>query len=142
MLDASSTVLYVGKAKDLTKRLASYVNHSGPAHSKTGVMLKQVAKADILITRTEKEALILEASLIKRHKPKYNVILRDDKSYPLIKVTVQEQWPRVFMTRRKKQDGARYFGPYSSPAAMWSTLKLLSALFPLRRCKGAVLKER
>lgn len=142
MLDTSSTVLYVGKAKDLTKRLASYVNHSGPAHSKTAVMLKQVAKADILITRTEKEALILEASLIKRHKPKYNVILRDDKSYPLIKVTVQEEWPRVFMTRRKKKDGARYFGPYSSPSAMWSTLKLLSGLFPLRRCKGAILRER
>jgi excinuclease ABC subunit C len=142
MIDASSAVVYVGKAKDLAKRLASYVNFSGPAYSKTAVMLTHVEKADILITRTEKEALILEASLIKRHKAKYNVILRDDKSYPLIKVTVQEEWPRVFMTRRKKNDGARYFGPYASASAMWSTLKLLSSLFPLRRCKGSHLKPR
>jgi len=142
MIDASSAVIYVGKAKDLVKRLASYVHFSGPSYSKTAVMISHVKKADILITRTEKEALILESSLIKRHHPKYNVILRDDKSFPLIKVTIQEEWPRVFMTRRKKKDGARYFGPYSSVSSMWATLKLLSSLFPLRRCKGAVLKPR
>jgi len=142
MLDQSSAVLYVGKAKDLAKRLASYVHFSGPSHSKTAVMLKQVSNAHLLITHTEKEALILEASLIKRHRPKYNVILRDDKSYPLIKVTVQEDWPRVFMTRKKKKDGARYFGPYASASAMWTTLKVLVSLFPLRRCKGPDLKAR
>jgi len=142
MLDKSSTVLYVGKAKALAKRLASYTRLKGPAHSKTAVMLSQVKKVDFLITNTEKEALILEASLIKRHKPKYNVILRDDKSYPLIKVTVQERWPRVLMSRRKRRDGARYFGPYASSSAMWSTLKLLRRLFPLRQCKGAELKTR
>ena len=129
MLDKSSTVLYVGKAKALAKRLASYTRLKGPAHSKTAVMLSQVKKVDFLITNTEKEALILEASLIKRHKPKYNVILRDDKSYPLIKVTIQEQWPRLMMSRRKRRDGARYFGPYASSSAMWSTLKLLRRLF-------------
>ena len=142
MVDASAVIIYVGKAKDLAKRLASYVHFSGAAHSKTAVMISHVEKADILITRTEKEALILEASLIKRHRPKYNVILRDDKSFPLIKVTIQEEWPRVYMTRRKKKDGARYFGPYSSASSMWATLKLLSTLFPLRRCKGAVLVPR
>jgi excinuclease ABC subunit C len=142
MLDHASTVLYVGKAKDLAKRLASYVNFKGGEHSKTAVMIAQVTKVDLLITNNEKEALILEASLIKRHRPKYNVILRDDKSYPQIKVTVQEEWPRVFMTRKKKRDGARYFGPYSSPSSMWSTLNLLQTLFPLRRCKGAALKPR
>jgi len=142
MLDKSSTVLYVGKAKDLCKRLASYVYFKGSSHNKTGVMLSQIEKVDFLMTNTEKEALILEASLIKRHKPKYNVILRDDKSYPLIKVTVQKKWPRVFMTRRKKRDGARYFGPYASTSSMWTTLKLLQTIFPLRRCKGANLKER
>ena len=142
MLDKSSTVLYVGKAKALAKRLASYTRLKGPAHSKTAVMLSQVKKVDFLITNTEKEALILEASLIKRHKPKYNVILRDDKSYPLIKVTIQEQWPRLMMSRRKRRDGARYFGPYASSSAMWSTLKLLRRLFPLRQCKGAELKAR
>ena len=142
MLDKTSTVLYVGKAKDLFKRLSTYLHYSGPVHSKTAVMLGKVAKVDTLMTNTEKEALILESSLIKKHRPKYNVILRDDKSYPYVKVTVQEEWPRVFMTRRKRRDGARYFGPYSSSSAMWATLKLLSSLFPLRRCKGAKLKPR
>jgi len=143
MLDKSSTVLYVGKAKDLARRLASYVRFKSTAtHNKTAVMLSQVEKADLLITNTEKEALILEASLIKRHRPKYNVILRDDKSYPLVKVTVNETWPRVFMTRQKKNDGARYFGPYASTSSMWTTLKLLRTLFPLRRCKGVNLKPR
>jgi len=142
MLDRSSAVLYVGKAKDLAKRLAAYVHFSGPATSKTAVMLSHVRSVDFLITHTEKEALILEASLIKRHRPKYNIILRDDKSYPLIKVTIQEPWPRVFMTRRKKKDGSRYFGPYSSSSAMWSTLRLLMAMFPLRRCKGSELRPR
>ena len=142
MQDNKSAVLYVGKAKDLFKRISSYVHFSGPMHSKTSVMLKKVHKVDTIVTRTEKEALILEASLIKKHRPKYNVILRDDKSYPYIKVTLQEDWPRVFMTRKKKKDGARYFGPYSSSSAMWTTLKQLSTLFPLRRCKGTHLKPR
>ncbi len=142
MLDAKSAVLYVGKAKDLAKRLASYARLSTEKSSKTAVMLKQADRVDTIITRTEKEALILEASLIKKHGPKYNIILRDDKNYPLIKVTVQEEWPRVTMARRRQKDGARYFGPYSSSTAMWATLKLISKLFPLRRCKGRELQPR
>jgi len=142
MLDKKSTVLYVGKAKDLFKRLSSYARHNGAEYSKTRVMLSQVAKVDTILTRTEKEALILEASLIKKHKPKYNIILRDDKNYPFIKVTVQEEWPRVLMARKRKKDGARYFGPYSSSSAMWATLKLIATLFPLRKCKGGILKPR
>ena len=142
MQDDKSRVLYVGKAKDLFKRLASYAHYSGAAHNKTAVMLHHVHKVDTIITNTEKEALILEASLIKKHKPKYNIILRDDKNYPYIKVTVQEEWPRVFMARRKTRDKARYFGPYSSVGSMWSTLRLIAALFPLRNCKGGELKKR
>lgn len=142
MLDKKSAVLYVGKAKDLFKRLSSYAHYSCPNHSKTAAMLVRVASIDTIITRTEKEALILESSLIKKHRPRYNIILRDDKSYPMIKVTVQEQWPQVMMTRRKKKDGARYFGPYSDVSAMWATLKLIAKLFPLRRCKGSELKPR
>ncbi|MCP3931202.1 MAG: excinuclease ABC subunit UvrC [Bacteroidetes bacterium] len=142
MMNKSSKVLYIGKAKNLYKRLSSYSRISNESHSKTAVMLKQVEAVNTLITRTEKEALILEASLIKKHKPKYNIILRDDKNYPLIKVTMQEEWPRVMMTRRRKRDGSRYFGPYSSISSMWSTLKLISSLFPLRRCKGSSLKPR
>jgi len=136
MLDKKSAVLYVGKAKDLRKRLASYAHDKGEAYSKTTVMLTRVAKVDILITHTEKEALILEASLIKQHHPRYNIILRDDKNYPLIKLTVKEEWPRVFMARRRKKDGAKYFGPYADVGAMWATLKLIHRLLPLRRCHG------
>lgn len=142
MQDKKSTVLYVGKAKDLHKRLSSYMRFSGAEHNKTTIMLRRVTKVDILLTHTEKEALILEASLIKKHKPKYNIILRDDKNYPYIKVTVQEEWPRVHMARRKSRDKARYFGPYSSSSAMWSTLRLIGSLFPLRNCKGSRLKKR
>jgi excinuclease ABC subunit C len=142
MLDQKSTVLYVGKAKDLFKRLSSYARHQGAEYNKTKIMLTHVHKVDTILTRTEKEALILEASLIKKHKPKYNIILRDDKNYPFIKVSVQEEWPRVMMSRRRKKDGARYFGPYSSSSAMWSTLKLIATLFPLRKCKGGKLLAR
>ncbi len=142
MLNSKSAVLYVGKAKDLFKRLSSYTHFSGAEYNKTVMMLEQTRKVDTIITNTEKEALILEASLIKKYKPKYNILLRDDKNYPYIKVTVQEEWPRVFMSRRKNRDKARYFGPYSSSSAMWATLRLISSLFPLRNCKGSQLKKR
>jgi excinuclease ABC subunit C len=142
MLDKQSRVLYVGKAKNLKNRLTSYTRFSGSDHNKITVMLSKVSKVDTLLTNTEKEALILEASLIKKHKPKYNIILRDDKNYPLIKVTVQDTWPRVHMTRRRKKDGARYFGPYSSSSSMWATLRLLADLFPLRKCKGNTVRPR
>ncbi|MCG2746841.1 MAG: excinuclease ABC subunit UvrC [Desulfobulbaceae bacterium] len=142
MINKVGKVIYAGKALDLRKRLASYARFQGAAHSKTGVMVSRIARVETILTRTEKEALILESSLIKEHRPKYNVILRDDKNYPLIKVTVGETWPRVMMTRRKIKDKSRYFGPFSSVGAMWSTIKLLQSLFPLRRCKGAELEKR
>jgi len=142
MLDKQLRVLYVGKAKNLKNRLTSYSRFSGTDHNKTTVMLTKVCKVDTLLTNTEKEALLLEASLIKKHKPKYNILLRDDKNYPLIKVTVQDTWPRVHMTRRRTKDGARYFGPYSSSSSMWATLRLLSNMFPLRKCKGNKVRPR
>lgn len=133
-------VLYVGKARDLRKRLSQYAHFSGPAHSKTAVMLSHVRRVETILTTTEKEALILEASLIKQHRPRYNVILRDDKNYPLIKVTTRDPWPRVTVTRKRLRDGNRYFGPYSSGTAMRATLHLLHAQFPLRRC--TTMRER
>ena len=142
MKGKSGKIIYVGKARDLRKRLASYAHFHGAEHSKTGVMIAQIHTVETILTSTEKEALILEASLIKKHRPKYNVILRDDKNYPLIKVTVNETWPRVMMTRRKARDKARYFGPYASTGAMWASLKLLHSVFPLRRCKGKEVKKR
>ncbi|PIE55841.1 MAG: excinuclease ABC subunit C [Desulfobulbus propionicus] len=135
-------VLYVGKAKDLRKRLAQYAHYKGPPQSKTAVMLSHVKRVETILTTTEKEALILEASLIKKHRPRYNVILRDDKNYPLIKVTVKEEWPRVVVTRRRIRDGSRYFGPYASTAAMRITLKLLHSRFPLRRCPTVRQRSR
>lgn len=142
MQDGAGTVLYVGKAVNLRKRLASYARYPGGDHTKTAMLLARVRAIETILTRTEKEALILEASLIKQHRPKYNVILRDDKNYPLIKVTVQEEWPRVVMTRRRQRDGARYFGPFASAGAMWDTLRLLNELFPLRRCKSGAFSRQ
>jgi excinuclease ABC subunit C len=133
-------VLYVGKARDLRKRLSQYAHFAGPVHSKTAVMLSHVQRVETILTTTEKEALILEASLIKQHRPRYNVILRDDKNYPLIKVTTRDPWPRVVVTRKRLRDGNRYFGPYSSGTAMRITLQMLYAQFPLRRCK--IMRER
>ncbi len=135
-------VLYVGKARDLRKRLAQYAHFSGPPHSKTAVMLSHVRRIETILTTTEKEALILEASLIKKYRPRYNVILRDDKNYPLIKVTVKEEWPRIVVTRKRARDGSKYFGPFSSPSAMRQTLKLLYTLFPLRRCRTVRPRSR
>ncbi len=135
-------VLYVGKARDLRKRLAQYAHYSGSFHSKTAVMLSHVQRVETILTTTEKEALILEASLIKKHRPRYNVILRDDKNYPLIKVTVKEEWPRLHVTRRRLRDGNRYFGPYTSSSALRASLHLFFSLFPLRRCKQVHKRER
>ncbi|MCL7487489.1 MAG: excinuclease ABC subunit UvrC [Desulfobulbaceae bacterium] len=139
---ARKEVLYVGKAVNLRKRLASYKRFSGADHSKTGMMLARVRRIETILTTTEKEALILEASLIKKHRPRYNVILRDDKNYPLIKVTVKDQWPRVLVTRKRVRDGSRYFGPYSSASSMREVLKLLQSLFPLRRCRKVQPRSR
>jgi excinuclease ABC subunit C len=97
---------------------------------------------ETILTTTEKEALILEASLIKKHRPRYNVILRDDKNYPLIKVTIKDEWPRLHVTRRRIRDGNRYFGPYTSTAAMRASLHLLFSMFPLRRCRTVHKRDR
>jgi excinuclease ABC subunit C len=142
MKSRADEVLYVGKARELRKRLSSYARIDQAQHGKTAMLLSQVRGIETIVTNTEKEALILESSLIKQHRPKYNVILRDDKSYPLLKVTVQEEWPRLVMTRRRVKDGARYFGPFSSPSAMWETIRYLNSLFPLRRCKEKSLKPK
>ncbi|HIJ79128.1 MAG: excinuclease ABC subunit UvrC [Desulfobulbaceae bacterium] len=142
MKNREDEVLYVGKAKDLKKRLSSYARTDLGRQSKTVAMLARVVAIDTIVTNSEKEALILEASLIKQYRPKYNVILRDDKNYPWLKVTVQEGWPRLVMTRRRGKDGARYFGPFSSSSAMWETLKHLNSIFPLRRCADKELKQK
>ena len=135
-------VLYIGKAKALRKRLASYQKVDPSISLKTDVLMSRVRSIEFIMTNTEKEALILESSLIKKHKPRFNIDLKDDKSYPLIKVTVDEDWPRVLMTRRRLKDGSRYFGPFASVNAMRHTLSIIKRVYPLRNCKGKKLKKR
>ena len=116
--DAEGTVLYVGKAKRLRSRVRSYVTGDHEESVKTRALMLQVAALETIVVPSEAHALILEANLIKEYHPKYNIALRDDKSYPYIKVTVAEPFPRVWVTRRLVDDGSRYFGPYTDVGAM------------------------
>lgn len=142
MRGVQDEVLYVGKARNLRNRLRSYVNYLNTTSNKTGVLLSKTRSITTTLTMTEKEALLLESSLIKKYKPRYNIILRDDKQYPYLRLTVDEQWPRLVVTRRKTKKDKMIFGPFSSSSAMWETVKLLNRFFPLRRCSGHSLKMR
>ncbi|AEH44465.1 excinuclease ABC, C subunit [Thermodesulfatator indicus DSM 15286] len=133
-------VLYVGKAKNLRKRLQSYLRPDQPY--KTRVLLAKAEKLETIVTRSEKEALVLEANLIKKHRPRYNVILRDDKAYPLLRLSLKDEFPRLSVVRRRRKDKALYFGPYPSAGAVRQTLKFLSRFFPLRRCSNAEFRRR
>ncbi|MCL5289757.1 MAG: excinuclease ABC subunit UvrC [Bacillota bacterium] len=133
--DADGQVIYVGKAVSLKNRIRSYFQAGAKQAPKVQAMLRRAADLDYIVTDSEMEALILENNLIKEHRPKYNVLLKDDKTYPYIKVTVQERFPRVHITRRVVKDGARYFGPFTHVGAVNETLRLLKKIFPLRTCK-------
>jgi len=139
--DAEGRCVYVGKARSLRNRVRQYFLKSdhGP---RVNAMVERVRDLEYIVTDTEVEALVLESNLIKEHRPRYNVNLKDDKSYPYLKVTVGEEYPRVFLTRRLIADGSRYFGPYTHTGAVHETLNLLSRIFPLRTCREAVLKTR
>ena len=140
MKNAEGRIIYVGKAIVLKNRVRQYFQ-SGKNHTpKVRAMVSHIADFEIIMTASEVEALILECNLIKKHRPRYNISLKDDKSYPYVKVTLQEDFPRVFITRRILKDGARYFGPYTNATAVHESLKLLRRLFPLRTCKH--LQER
>lgn len=135
MKDAGGRIIYVGKAVNLKNRVRSYFQASRNHSPKVRAMVARIADLEYIITASEIEALILECNLIKKHRPKYNISLKDDKSYPYIKVTVNEAYPRVYSTRKVQKDGARYFGPYTSAGAVHETLALLRKLFPLRTCR-------
>jgi len=128
-------VLYVGKAKNLRARVRSYFQEGAALEARKAKMAAEVADLDYLVTASELEAFILEASLIKRHKPPYNVILRDDKNYPYLRLTVREEWPKLEVTRRTARDGSLYFGPYVPAGIMWETLAFIRRTFPIRTCK-------
>ena len=134
-------ILYIGKAKDLKKRVRSYFQGDGK-DVKTSVMLLRVQEVDHIVTETEKEALILEDALIKEHKPRYNIKLRDDKRYPLLRLSVQERWPRLSIARKVKEDGAIYFGPFPSAQAVRETVRVLHKVFPLRSCSNSQFSHR
>lgn len=136
MKDASKRIIYVGKAVVLKNRVRQYFQSSKNHSSKVIAMVKRIADFETIITGSEIEALILECNLIKKHHPHYNISLRDDKTYPYLKVTLSEEFPRVIITRRIKKDGSRYFGPYTNVGAVKASLKLLRKLFPLRTCKN------
>ncbi len=135
MKDAHGKIIYVGKAIVLKNRVRQYFQSSRNQAPKVRAMVSHVADFETIMTANEVESLILEANLIKKHRPRYNIRLKDDKSYPYVKVTVQEEYPRVFITRRVLRDGARYFGPYTNVTALRDSLKLLKRLFPLRTCR-------
>ncbi len=141
MKDEHDTIIYVGKAKSLRSRVNSYFRQQKHDSAKTRMLVKKIADISYIITDTEAEALILENNLIKKHKPRYNISLKDDKTYPFIKVT-REAFPRVVVTRNLKKDGSRYYGPYTSVAAMHDTVELLKRLFPFRSCSNTMFNNK
>jgi excinuclease ABC subunit C len=141
MKDASGEVLYVGKAVNLLNRVRSYFHASAMQHPKTAELVAKIRDVEWIVTGSEIEALILEMNLIKRHRPKYNVKLKDDKRYPYIKVHWSDPFPKVTMTRRMVNDGSRYYGPYTSVWAVHQTLDVLRRIFPYLTCNRAITGE-
>jgi excinuclease ABC subunit C len=142
MKDAQDRILYIGKALNLKKRLQSYFQSGRPQDPKTRVMVSKVAHFDTIQTHTEKEALILESNLIKRHRPRYNVVLKDDKRYPSLRLDLTEPYPELQIVRKIQNDGALYFGPYASAHAVRETLRFIHKTFKLRKCRRDHYKNR
>ncbi|HEX5135432.1 MAG TPA: excinuclease ABC subunit UvrC, partial [Planctomycetota bacterium] len=140
--DEEGKVVYVGKAGDLRGRVRAYLRPEGDGRLATPHLARRIADLEVIVTSNEKEALLLENTLIKRHRPRYNVRLRDDKAYLCIRVDTRHAWPRLHMVRKFRRDGALYFGPFSSAKAVRRTIRTLGAIFPLRLCGDRVLETR
>ncbi|MBK1721930.1 excinuclease ABC subunit UvrC [Thiocystis violacea] len=140
MVDEDGTVLYVGKAKNLKRRVGSYFGRS--LNGRLQLMVSQIADIEVTVTRTEGEALLLESNLIKLLRPRFNVLLRDDKSYPYIYLTTQDDYPRLAFYRGSRKGPGRFFGPYPSAWAVRETLQLLQKLFPVRQCEDSFFRNR
>ena len=134
--DAQDDVVYVGKAKNIRARVASYFTKSGDGRPKIVELRERVRRVDFIVTRSETEALVLESNLIKRHRPRFNASLKDDKSYPYVVVTTGDEYPRVFATRGAHDPRHRYFGPFPSASSVHSTIDVLNKTFPFRKCRG------
>ena len=142
MKDPEGAVIYVGKARNLKKRLAAYFNRGVQPDPKTRVLVSRIVSFDTIVTRTEKEALILESNLIKRHRPRYNVVLKDDKRYPALRLNIAHPYPSLSIVRKIRKDGALYFGPFASAGAVRQTLKIVNKTFKLRKCTDREFKTR
>ncbi len=135
MKNSLGEIIYVGKAKVLKNRVKSYFQNSKNHSEKVKVMVKNISEFEYIVTDSEMEALILECNLIKKHSPRYNIALKDDKFYPFIKITANDDYPRVFVTRKYAKDGSKYFGPYTNGTAVYETITLINKIFPIRTCK-------
>lgn len=135
MKNSAAEIIYVGKASSLRDRVRSYFSPSRPYHPKIEAVVSSVEDIEYIVTDSDVEALILECNLIKRYRPRYNIRLKDDKRYPYLKITMSEDFPRIFTTRQTKPDGARYFGPYTSTQSVRKTLNLIRSIFPIRNCR-------
>jgi excinuclease ABC subunit C len=142
MKNAQGKIIYVGKAKDLKARVRSYFNSIADQSVKTKYLVAQIQEMDYLLTNTEVEAFLLEASLIKKHKPRYNIRLKDDKSYPYIKCTWSEEFPRFYLARKVRDDGSYYFGPYTSSFAVRESIQFMNRTYKVRDCSDAFFKNR
>ena len=138
MKNSLGEIIYVGKAKNLKKRVKSYFQNTKNHSEKTRVMVSKVAEFEYIITDSEMEALILEMNLIKKHSPRYNVLLKDDKHFPFIKITTNEDFPRVYVTRNYARDGNRYFGPFTDVTAVYETLDTIKKIYPIRTCRRVI----
>ena len=141
MHDADDTIIYVGKAISLKNRVRQYFQTSRNKGPKIERMVTHIARFEYIVTDSELEALVLECNLIKEHRPKYNTMLKDDKAYPYIKVTVNEDFPRILFSHQMKKDKAKYFGPYTSAGAVKDTIELLRKLYDIRSCNKSLPKE-
>ena len=141
MHDARDAIIYIGKAVSLRKRVHQYFQASHDEGIKKAQMVKQIVRFEYIITDSELEALVLECNLIKEHRPKYNTMLRDDKTYPYIRVTLGEDFPRVLFSRQQKKDKSRYFGPYTSAGAVKDTIEMINKLYGLRTCNRNLPKD-
>ena len=142
MKDATGKIIYIGKARNIKKRLASYFKNSGQSSVKAGILATKISDIETIITRTEKEALILESNLIKRHRPRYNVVLKDDKRYPSLRIDLKDKYPNFSIVRKIGKDNALYFGPFASAQAVRETLRTINKTFKLRKCKAMDFKNR
>lgn len=137
---ADGKVLYVGKAKNLQNRLRSYFTGLERHTPKTRALVARIHDFEVIVVDNENESLLLENNLIKHHRPPYNILLRDDKTYPYLKVTLEEEWPRVLQTRKRRNDGGAYFGPYSNAAELQATQSVIQRFFPLVKCTPNVFR--